>query len=406
MPAEFQEMIPVETAVGLISASMPSYPAVTLPLSKCHGRILREPIRADREQPPFNRVAMDGFAVAFPTWERGFRRFIIEGRQKAGETPRRLVSELGCIEVMTGAVMPEGTDCVIPVEEIEISGNAAVVTEPAKPKRPMQHVHRAGSDCSGGDVVAPEGVVLTSARIGAAAAFGLASLPVAYSPSVAIIATGDELVDPSKTPTAHQIRRSNSYAIEAALRQRHIERVALLHSRDEPARLRTSLESVLGKCDVLILTGGVSMGKTDHVPAALKDLGIKPIFHRVRQKPGKPFWFGVGAGGKPVFALPGNPASVLVCLYRYVLPGLREAMGGAPEPALKAMLEEEAPAPGTLTQFRPVTLRTMESGALGAAFVTNQGSGDFTGWARCDGFVELAAGESLPKGTPVPVYLW
>lgn len=406
MASEFQEMIPVETAAALISASMPAYPAVAMPISKCQGRILREPLRADREQPPFNRVAMDGIAVAFPAWERGLRRFILEGRQKAGETPRRLGSEMGCIEVMTGAVLPEGTDCVIPVEEIEVSGNAAVVSEFAKPKRLMQNVHRAGSDCSGGDVVAQEGVSLTPACLGAAAAFGMATLSVAYSPSVAVIATGDELIDPSKKPSAHQIRRSNPYAIEAALRQMSVDRIALLHSRDEPARLRRTLEGVLGKCDVLILTGGVSMGKTDYVPGALKDLGIRPVFHKIRQKPGKPFWFGVGAGGKPVFALPGNPASVLVCLYRYVLPGLRLAMGGAPEPALKAVLEEEAAAPGSMTQFRPVTVRSLESGALGAAFVSNQGSGDFTGWARCGGFVELAAGESLPKGTPVPFFPW
>ena len=272
-------------------------------------------------------------------------------------------------------------------------------------------MHRAGSDCSAGDVIAPEGVILTPSRLGAAAAFGAISLAVAEAPSVAILATGDELVDPSKEPSAHQIRRSNPSAMEAALRARRFERVALLHSRDEPARLGRTVEGVLGKCDVLILTGGVSMGKTDYVPGVLKDLGVLPVFHKVRQKPGKPLWFGMASSGpgrdvKPVFALPGNPASVLVCLYRYVLPALREAMGGAPDPVLRAVLEEPAPAPGTLTQFRPVSVRPLESGALGAAFVSNQGSGDFSGWSRCDGFVELAAGESLPAGSPVPLYLW
>jgi molybdopterin molybdotransferase len=148
------------------------------------------------------------------------------------------------------------------------------------------------------------------------------------------------------------------------------------------------------------------MGRADHIPAVLAELGVKRVFHKVRQKPGKPFWFGMAPGNRPVFALPGNPASVLVCLHRYVLPGLREAMGGAPEPALRAVLEEAAPAPGTLTQFRPVTVRPRQDGVLAAAFVSNQGSGDFSGWSRCDGFVELAAGESLPAGSAVPVHLW
>ncbi len=408
---EFQEMIPVQTAAALISSALPSYPAVRLSLSKCHGRILREPLRADREQPPFNRVAMDGVAISTGAWEAGFRRFQVEGRQKAGETPRRLASPRGGIEVMTGAVLPEGTDCVIPVEDLDADGGDVVARNPEKAIRPYQNVHRAASDCSAGDVIAPEGVILTPSRLGAAAAFGATSLTVAYSPSVAVLATGDELVDPSKQPSPNQVRRSNPYAVEAALRARRFDRVALLHSRDEPGRLRRAVEGVLGKCDVLILTGGVSMGKTDYVPGVLKELGVTPVFHKVRQKPGKPFWFGVapagpGSASRPVFALPGNPASVLVCLYRYVLPALREAMGGAPEPLLRAVLEEPAPAPGSLSQFRPVSVRPLESGALGAAFVSNQGSGDFSGWSRCDGFVELAAGESLPAGSAVPLYLW
>lgn len=408
---EFQEMIPVQTAAALISAALPSYSPVRLPLSKCHGRILREPLRADREQPPFHRVAMDGVAVSTGAWEAGFRRFRVEGRQKAGEAPRRLSSPRSCIEVMTGAVLPEGTDCVIPVEELDADGGDVVARNPDKGVRPYQNVHRAGSDCSAGDVIVPAGVTLTPSRLGAAAAFGATVLAVANPPSVAVLATGDELVDPAKQPSPHQVRRSNPYAVEAALRARRFDRVALLHSRDEPGRLRRSVEGLLGKCDVLILTGGVSMGKTDYVPGVLKDLGVAPVFHKVRQKPGKPLWFGLapageGRGARPVFALPGNPASVLVCLYRYVLPALREAMGGAPEPQLRAVLEEPAPAPGSLSQFRPVSVRSLESGALGAAFVSNQGSGDFSGWSRCDGFVELAAGESLPAGSAVPLYLW
>lgn len=414
MDSGLREMIAAEEVEALLAARMPRFPSVAVPLSKAQGRILRGPLRADRVQPPFHRVAMDGIALSHAAWESGLRRFAIEGRQLAGEKPRRLKAPAGCLEAMTGAVLPEGTDCVVPVEQIEVADGHAVLREPERPLRPMQNVHRAGSDCAEGEIIAPEGVELTAPRIGVAAAFGVTSVPVAYSPSVAIVATGDELVDPSRIPAPHQIRRSNPYAIEAALRKRHIDRVALLHVRDEPGRIRRSVEGVMGKCDALITVGGVSMGKTDHVPSVLADLGIEPVFHKVRQKPGKPFWFGVGKRtglpGLPVFALPGNPASVLVCLHRYVLPALRLAMGGAPEPPSWAVLEEESPAAGAftpLTLFRPATTRRLESGLLSAALVPNQGSGDFSAWGRCDGFVEIPADHAAPgKGAAVRFHPW
>jgi molybdopterin molybdotransferase len=149
------------------------------------------------------------------------------------------------------------------------------------------------------------------------------------------------------------------------------------------------------------------MGKTDYVPAALAEAGVRPVFHKVRQKPGKPLWFGLAPGGRPVFALPGNPASVLVCLYRYVLPALRGAMGETPEPSRFARLEAGAPATGSLAHFRPVRAAAGPDGSLLAAFAENQGSGDFSGWARCDGFVELAA-EAGPwaPGSGVPFHPW
>ena len=411
MDSGFREMIAAEEAEAVLAACMPRYPSVTVPLSKAQGRILRGPLRADRAQPPFHRVAMDGIALSHAAWEGGLRRFAIEGRQLAGEKPRRLVAPTGCLEAMTGAALPDGTDCVVPVEQIVVEGGHAVLRDPEKPLKPMQNVHRAGTDCAEGEVIAPEGVELTAPRIGVAAAFGVTSAPVAYSPSVAVLATGDELVDPSKVPAPHQIRRSNPHAIEAALRKRHIDRVALLHTRDEPGRIRRSIEGVMGKCDVLVTVGGVSMGKTDHVPGVLSEIGIEAVFHKVRHKPGKPFWFGIGrrAGQPvlPVFALPGNPASVLVCLHRYVLPALRLAMGGAPEPAAWAVLEEDVPATGAVTQFRPVRVRSLETGVLSASLVPNQGSGDFSAWGRCDGFVELPAERpAQSKGAAARLFPW
>jgi molybdopterin molybdotransferase len=164
---------------------------------------------------------------------------------------------------------------------------------------------------------------------------------------------------------------------------------------------------LLGKCDILILTGGVSMGKLDFVPEVLAGLGIRPRFHKIKHKPGKPFWFGAGQDGLPVFALPGNPASVLVCLYRYVLPAIRKAMGGNTATPLLAMLDQSISAPGNLTHFRPAKISPLPDGRLQASMVVHQGSGDFSGWAQSDGFLELPAGETpLAAGTAVRFWSW
>ena len=437
MDAAFREMISPAEADALLGEAIPRYVPVTLPLSRCLGRILRRPIAADRAQPPFDRVAMDGIAFSFAAWQKGVRRFALEGMQKAGEPPRRLKAESGCLETMTGAVLPVGADCVMPVEEIRIEDGHAVIGDSAPAAERFRFVHRAGADCAAGDIIVPEGALLDAPRLGAAASFGCKELRVGASPSVAVVATGDELVDVGRSPLPHQIRKSNPYAVEAALGKIHIDRVALLHSRDDKDRLREKLSGVMGKCDIVILTGGVSMGQTDYVPGVLKDLGVRPVFHRIRQKPGKPFWFGVGADGKPVFGLPGNPASVLVCLHRYVLPALARAIGGFPggftggsiggvtgaftgaltgaltdglgmaPGAIPAVLASASAPAGRLTQFRPVTCAWDAEGRLRAEWAGNQGSGDFSGWARSDGFVELAAGdERWEAGRIVPLWRW
>ncbi len=402
-----RERIAPDEADAILAEAIPRYTPVTLPLAKCRGRILRGEIRADRAQPPFDRVAMDGIAFAFSAWERGLRSFAVEGAQKAGEKPRKLKSDQGCLEVMTGAVLPAGTDCIAPVEDISVADGRAELAARYGDAVPYRFVHREGVDCAAGDVLVPEGTRLEAPHLGAAASCGYAGLPVAESPSVAVVATGDELVDVGRMPLPHQIRRSNPHAIEAALRKRYIERVALLHCRDDAARLRFTLEGVLGKCQALILTGGVSMGQTDHVPAVLKDLGVRPLFHRIMQKPGKPFWFGVAAGGRPVFGLPGNPASVLVCLHRYVLPALLRAQG-SPRPLHVPVVTAEAMgAPGKLTQFRPATFAWDEEGRMLAKWAKHQGSGDFTGWARAEGFVEIPAGDAaVPAGKVLRAWRW
>jgi molybdopterin molybdotransferase len=203
------------------------------------------------------------------------------------------------------------------------------------------------------------------------------------------------------------VRRSNAYGITASLRQHGFNRVADDHVRDDEAELTERLGFHLRTHDVLILSGGVSMGKLDLVPRVLEKLGVSMVFHHIAQRPGKPMWFGVSQTGPAVFALPGNPVSTLVCLARYVLPALRAAMGQAAGEnariALTAPVEVKAP----LAYYLPVKLKSDDWGRTGAEPKPTNGSGDFTALAGTDGFVELPPGpNTFPKGFVARFFRW
>ena len=236
---------------------------------------------------------------------------------------------------------------------------------------------------------------------------GRASALVADLPRVAVISTGDELVDVGKPIAAHQIRSTNDRAVEASLTQHRLGQVTRARLRDDADALAVAIDRLDAELDVLVLSGGVSMGQFDFVPSVLTELGAKLVVHKVAQRPGRPMWFGVSARDKPIFALPGNPVSTLVCATRYLVPALRQAMGLAA--ARPELVELTAPieASPTLTLFTPVTLSSSERGTLLAAPHPTNTSGDFVALAGTDGFVELAAKEgSYPAGTVARLYRW
>jgi len=215
---------------------------------------------------------------------------------------------------------------------------------------------------------------------------------VRVEPRILIVSTGDELVEPGEPIEPWQVRRSNSFALRGALTLRGHHRVAEDHLPDDPRVLRERLATHLATHDVLVLSGGVSMGRFDHVPSTLRDLGVTELLHRVAQRPGKPLWFGIGPEGQAVFGLPGNPVSALVCLVRYVVPGLQAATGltpRAPEPVALGAPFRVKPA---LWYFLPVQLES--SPALGTVALPKptRGSGDFVSLLGTDGFVELPPG--------------
>ena len=280
-------MTTVQQAEDLIQAQARDYGTETLPLELAHGRVLAEPIGADRDMPPFNRVTMDGIAISYRAFAAGTRSFHIAGTQAAGQQPLNFSQPDQCIEIMTGAALPDTTDTVIRYEDLEITGATANLL--IEQVTPGQHIHFKGKDRRQGDIVVAPGQLIMPAITGIAASAGKTHLLVKKAPKVVIISSGDELVDVHETPAAHQIRRSNNYTIKAVL-ERHGLKADMQHIPDEPQLTRLAIMRCLQAYDVILLSGGISMGKFDYIPQALEELSVAKIFHKVQQRPGKPFW--------------------------------------------------------------------------------------------------------------------
>lgn len=398
-------LTPVQ-AETLIGQNLASPPVESLPLAQCAGAILRENVYAERDQPPFDRVAMDGIAVNSATLRSGTRRLQVQAMQAAGDAPLTLSGRDQCIEIMTGAVLPGNCDAVIPVEKIQTHDGVAELAAGVTVE-PWQNVHRRGTDTRQGALLLSAGTRLGAPEIAIAASAGMARVGVSGQPALAVISTGNELVEPGEPVLPHQIRRSNAYALAAALRLHGFQRVADDHVRDDATELKTRLKFHLDTHDVLILSGGVSMGQLDLVPQVLESLGVRTIFHGVAQRPGKPLWFGVATSGAAVFALPGNPVSTLVCLARYVIPSLFAAMGQTQTAPERIAISDAVTVNPPLVYFLPVRVAADEWGRAWAAPCPTNGSGDFTALAGTSGLVELPPGpNTYPKGFVTRLYRW
>ncbi len=371
----------------------------------CAGRILRQQVLAERDNPPFDRVCMDGVAVASSAFASGQRSFRLQATQAAGDEPLTLEAGDAAIEAMTGAVLPHGTDSVIPLEEYELSDSVLTLKSGATAE-PWRNVQRRGSDSQPGVPMLVDGMRLGAAELAVAASAGLAQLQVSRQPRVAVISTGNELIEPGQPIANHQVRRSNAYGVAAALHLQGFVELTDEHLRDDEALMRARLGELLATHDVLVLSGGVSKGKFDFVPAALKALGVEEVFYQVAQRPGRPMWFGVGPAGQLVFGLPGNPVSTLVCLVRYVLPGLRVAMGQQAQ-TIERIATSEAISGRKMTYFMPVAVVRTGDQASSAQARPPQGSGDFLALAGTDGFVELPPQPAgYPAGFAADFYRW
>ena len=399
-------MITTAEATQAISAAMPAFATESVPLAQAVGRVLQQAISAERDQPPFDRVTMDGIAVQYDSLAGGNRRFTIQGTQHAGDPAQTLTAANNCIEIMTGGVRPQDSDCVIPVERINVRDGVAMVEDGYAAER-MQFVHPQGSDYATGNEVLRAGRIISPMDIAVIASCGLENVQVSSQPLVRVISTGNELVPPGKPVESHQVRLSNGPALVAMLQQQGFRQALDEHLVDEPALLRERLAEILDEASVLILSGGVSMGKADFVPQVLEELGVELVFHKISQRPGKPMWFGIGPAKQAVFALPGNPVSSLVCCRQYVLPALLQASGRKQQLAETAVLAEDVTFMAKLTCFLPVRLETADDARILATPVPTNTSGDFAALSGTDGYVELALEQNeFLAGSAVRLHRW
>ena len=391
-------MITVQEANTIIQSHLGKFTNERISFDQSIGRVLQEDIYADAHFPSFDRVMMDGIAISFESWESGNRSFPVQSMQTAGVARTSLNDRNHCIEIMTGAVLPHNTDVVIPYEQIEIKDGIAIINLVAIQQ--WKNIHKLGSDRKKGDLLVSKHTIISPAEVATLAAVGKSEVLVIKPPKVAIISTGDELVEVYETPAAHQIRKSNSHALVASLAEMRILS-DLIHLPDRREEIIDQLRNIIDQYDLIILSGGVSKGKKDYIPEALEVNGVEKLFHRVKQRPGKPFWFG-RKDNITIFALPGNPVSTFMCFYRYIKPWLLASINQKDQNMSYAILDEDFEFDASLTYFLQVNVRN-EKGRLLATPITGRGSGDFTNLNAADGFLELSGDNtSYRKGEAFP----
>jgi len=395
-------MISFQEAQEIVLAQARSFGTEEVLLDGAFGRVLAEPIRADRDYPPFPRATMDGYALRYEDLERGIRRFRIVELLFAGSQALGRIGSGECYKIMTGAAVPPDADLVIRREDVE-EGKERMevgVREP-EPWRPYLNIARQGEDLRAGDLVIDKPCRCDPAVMGLLATLGQSMVTVARVPRVGLITTGNEVVNPGDPVSPVQIRNSNLWMLLGALRRERLGLSRSAHVRDDPEELMGMLERFLD-LDILIMTGGVSAGDADHVPGVLGELGVRPLFHKIAMRPGKPTWCGVMPEGGIVFALPGNPFSCLVNFALLIAPYIHSCMGLERAAPMALPLREGRGKRTPLDEFFPVR---MEGCPVRLIQMPLNGSGDIRLGMQANALALHPAGsEDLVAGSEVTFY--
>ena len=377
-------MTSADQALQLVLENVTPLGVERVPILDALGRVIAEEIRSPRDIPGFDNSAMDGYAVRAADVARASAsnpaRLRVLGTVAAGAMPATGVETGAAMRTMTGAPVAQGADAIVPVEQTRADSDWVEILSAAEPHA---FVRPRGEDLREGELVMEPGKRLGAADLGMLASLNRSMIEVYRAPRVAIMTTGDELVDVDQRPAGAQVVNSSAYALAGAVREAGGQTAILKVARDRPEEIRARLAEAFA-FDAVLTTGGVSVGQFDHVKGALDELGLRQIFHGVAQRPGRPLKFGL-VGGRPIFGLPGNPVSTMVCFYLYARPALLKMGGrrdlGLPRVAVRCAVDIRTAK--DLTEFVRVRLRR-EGGEFYATPTGNQGSGILSSLSRAD----------------------
>ena len=313
-------MISVTEAKKIISANISSLEPVTSALSDAAGLILAEDVYAATDIPAFPQSSMDGYAFAFAGWKQ-HKKLKISGEVAAGSNESFTLAPGNAVRIFTGAAVPAGADTVIMQEKTQVENGELKIGD--EMLQQGNSVRSKGSEIKAGELALEKESILSPAAIGFLAGIGITEVRVYPNPSISIIITGNELQQPGKPLQHGQVYESNSFALKAVLKQLSIHNIQILHATDKPEIVTATLKTAIEQSDVVLLTGGISVGDYDFVLQAVTECGVEKLFHKIKQRPGKPLYFGKKQNDL-VFGLPGNPSSVLTCFYQYVIPALEK----------------------------------------------------------------------------------
>jgi molybdopterin molybdotransferase len=394
------DLISIAEARERVLAAVRPLPAEDVAIDAALGRVLAEEVRSAGDLPPFDSSAMDGYAVAAgPAGE-----LPVVGESRAGRPAERALRPGEAMRISTGAAVPEGATAVVPVERVEVGDHGRVRVPETQPG---DHIRRAGEDVREGAPVIAAGTELDPAGVAVLAALGHAQVRCGGVPRVAVLVTGDELVEPGRPLGPGQIRDSNAYALSAQAARAGARVTSRAIVRDERSATEEAFARALEEADVVIGSGGVSVGPHDHVKPALAALGVEERFWGVRLKPGKPTWFGSAADGKLVFGLPGNPVSAMITFHLFARPALRALMGADPSGGTRATALLDVPVPRNANREEVVRCRlAAQDDGWHVAPTKEQGSHVLTSMLGAGAYALVPAGEGeLAAGSRVEIEL-
>jgi molybdopterin molybdotransferase len=391
-------MISVGQAKAILQKHIPPRKVILVPLEKAIGLICAADVNSPMHVPSFDNSAMDGYAIA---WEEGKTSWELEGEIAAGAKDIPNLSSGKAIRIFTGAPIPDGADTVIQQEWITVE-DGKISLQTGEIIKGM-HVRKKGAQTQSGDIIMQAGTAITPGGIGLLASVGIQHVSVVAPPSVGIIITGNEIKEVGQPLEHGEIYNANGPLLTTYLQQEGIEAIECIRVEDNPDMVRQAITKALAIHDLILLSGGISVGDYDFVKEGLEQAGVQELFYKIKQKPGKPLYAGI-KDKQMVFALPGNPASVITCFNQYVKPSIRQWMGKKPgwEPSLWLPLNSPVKKNPNLTFFLKIKTHSEE-----VEILQGQESFNLIAFSIADGFAEIPEGvEAMEKGEKVGVYLW